>query len=196
MYEALGEDAIEEIKKNPYVLVDITYGVDFFKIDKMALEIGIDVNSYQRIGAGIRYGLILASYNGNTCVEKEALYEFVKNKLSTKEEYIDEVVINLKMTGKIVEEKIDNKEWIFLEEFCRIEKNIATRLYMMQKTQNIKHIKSFNSFLDKEESLLAITLSPKQKEALKQVNKSNVSIITGGPGTRKNNNYKSFNRYI
>ncbi len=196
VYEALGEDAIEEIKKNPYVLVDITYGVDFFKIDKMALEIGIDVNSYQRIGAGIRYGLILASYNGNTCVEKEALYEFVKNKLSTKEEYIDEVVINLKMTGKIVEEKIDNKEWIFLEEYCRIEKNIATRLYMMQKTQNIKHIKSFNSFLDKEESLLAITLSPKQKEALKQVNKSNVSIITGGPGTRKNNNYKSFNRYI
>jgi len=127
---------------------------------------------------------------------KEALYEFVKNKLSTKEEYTDEVVINLKMTGKIVEEKIDNKEWIFLEEFYRIEKNIATRLYMMQKTQNIKHIKSFNSFLDKEESLLAITLSPKQKEALKQVNKSNVSIITGGPGTRKNNNYKSFNRYI
>ena len=63
------------------------------------------------------------------------------------------------MTGKIVEEKIDNKEWIFLEEFCRIEKNIATRLYMMQKTQNIKHIKSFNSFLDKEESLLAITLN-------------------------------------
>ena len=79
VYEALGEDAIEEIKKNPYILVDITYGVDFFKIDKMALEIGIDINSYQRIGAGIRYGLILASYNGNTCVEKEALYQIKKN---------------------------------------------------------------------------------------------------------------------
>ena len=75
-------------------------------------------------------------------------------------------------------------------------KNIATRLYMMQKTQNIKHIKSFNLVLDKEESLLAITLSPKQKEALKQVNKSNVSIITGGLGTRKTTIIKSFNRNI
>lgn len=83
-----------------------------------------------------------------------------------------------------------------LEEFYRIEKNIATRLYMMQKTQNIKHIKAFNSYLDKEESLLAINLSPKQKEALKQVNKSNVTIITGGPGTRKNNDYKGINRYL
>ena len=36
---------------------------------------------------------------------KEALYEFVKINYQQKEEYIDEVVINLKMTGKIVEEK-------------------------------------------------------------------------------------------
>ncbi len=196
VYEALGEDAIEEIKRNPYVLVDITYGVDFFKIDKMALEIGIDINSYQRIGAGIRYGLILASYNGNTCVKKANIYEFVKNKLSTDEKYIDEVLINLKMTGKIVEEKIENEDWIFLEEFYRLEKNIATRLYMMQKTSNIKHIKSFGNYLEKEENLLSIKLSEKQKEALKEVNNSNVTVITGGPGTRKNNDNKSIARYL
>lgn len=185
VYEVLGEDAIEEIKKNPYVLIDITYGVDFFKIDKMALDLGINVNSYQRIAAGIRYGLILASYNGNTCVEKESLYSFVKDKLSTDEKYIDEVMINLKSTGKIVEEEIDGKEWIFLEEFYRVEKNIATRLYMMMRSQNTKYIKSFETILEKEESLLDIQLSEKQKEALKEVNNSNVSIITGGPGTGK-----------
>lgn len=196
VYEALGNDAIDEIKKNPYVLVDITYGVDFFKIDKMAIDIGIDINSYQRIGAGIRYGLILASYNGNTCVEKESLYDFVKNKLSVEEKYIDEVMINLKATGKIIFETFNEKEWVFLEEFYRVEKNIAQRLYMMMKTQNAKYIKSFDDILAKEECLLEIILSEKQKEALKEVNNSNVSIITGGPGTRKNYNYKSINRYL
>ncbi len=185
VYEALGNDAIEEIKRNPYVLVDITYGVDFFKIDKMALEIGIDVNSYQRIGAGIRYGLILASYNGNTCVEKNNLYEFVKNKLSVEEKYIDEVIINLKSTGKIVEEETDDKTWIFLEELYRVEKNIAQRIYMMMKTKNVKYIKSFSEQLEKEEMFLQMILSEKQKEALKEVNESNISIITGGPGTGK-----------
>lgn len=184
VYEVLGKDAIEEITQNPYVLVDITYGVDFFKIDKMALDIGIDANSYQRIGAGIRYGLILASYNGNTCVEKEKLYEFVENKLSVDLKYIDEVVINLKATGKIIVETIDEKDWIFLEEFYRVEKNIAQRIYMMMKTQNIKYIKSFNEMLEKEEIFLEMTFSEKQKEALKEVNNSNVTIITGGPGTR------------
>ena len=193
VYEALGEDAIEEIKLNPYILVDLTYGVDFFKIDKMALEVGINVNSFERIAAGIRYALILASYNGNTCVEKQNLYDFVTSKLDVETKYVEEVLINLKSIGKIEIEEIEETEWVFLQEFSRVESNITQRLYMMLKTKNMKFLKSFESDLDKEESFLDINLSEKQKEALKQVNESNVSIITGGPGTRKNNNYKSFN---
>ena len=196
VYEALGEDAIEEIKLNPYILVDLTYGVDFFKIDKMALEVGINVNSFERIGAGIRYALILASYNGNTCVEKENLYDFVTTKLDVESKYVDEVMINLKSVGKIDTEEIEGKEWVFLQEFAKVESNIAQRIYMMLKTKNMKHLKSFEADLDKEETFLDISLSKKQKEALKQVNNSNVSIITGGPGTRKNNDYKSINRYL
>ena len=188
VYEALGEDAIEEIQANPYILIDITYGVDFFKIDKIALEIGIDVNSYQRIGAGIRYGLIVSSYNGNTCVEKEKLYEFVRKKLNVEDKYIDEVMINLKAVNKVVEEQIDGKSWIFLDEFYRLERNIATRIYMMMRSKNVKYIKTFDLELEKVESQLAINLSDKQKEALKEVNNSNVTIITGGPGTRKDYN--------
>jgi len=193
VYEALGEDAIEEIKLNPYILVDLTYGVDFFKIDKMALEVGINVNSFERIAAGIRYALILASYNGNTCVEKQNLFDFVTSKLDVETKYVEEVLINLKSIGKIEIEEIEETEWVFLQEFSRVESNITQRLYMMLKTKNMKFLKSFESDLDKEESFLDINLSEKQKEALKQVNESNVSIITGGPGTRKNNNYKSFN---
>ena len=39
------KDAIEKIEQNPYILVDIVYGVDFKKIDKIAMEIGIAVDS-------------------------------------------------------------------------------------------------------------------------------------------------------
>ena len=159
----------------------------------MALEVGINVNSFERIAAGIRYALILASYNGNTCVEKQNLFDFVTSKLDVETKYVEEVLINLKSIGKIEIEEIEETEWVFLQEFSRVESNITQRLYMMLKTKNMKFLKSFESDLDKEESFLDINLSEKQKEALKQVNESNVSIITGGPGTRKNNNYKSFN---
>ena len=44
--------------------------------------------------------------------------------------------------------------------------------------------------MKKQEKLLDIELSEKQKEAVEAINDNNVCIITGGPGTRKNNNNK------
>ena len=40
-----GVNAIHAIEENPYVLIDITYGVDFKKIDKMAMDLGLPYNS-------------------------------------------------------------------------------------------------------------------------------------------------------
>ena len=71
VYDALGKDAIEKIEENPYILIDIVYGVNFQKLDRIALEIGVSKNSDHRIKSGIKYALIMASYNGNTCVQKE-----------------------------------------------------------------------------------------------------------------------------
>ena len=96
IYDKLGANAVEKIEDNPYILVDIAYGVDFFKIDKIAIKLGIEINSFERIKAGIKYALLLASYNGNTCVEKNVLVNFVKNKLNANEEYIEENLISLK----------------------------------------------------------------------------------------------------
>ena len=68
VYEKLGQDAIPKIEKNPYILLDITYGVDFKKIDKMAMDLGIDKQSTSRISSAIKYSLILAGNNGNSAV--------------------------------------------------------------------------------------------------------------------------------
>ena len=49
-----GKDAVQKIDENPYVLVDIVYGIDFNKIDKIALEIGIPKDKDFRIKSGIK----------------------------------------------------------------------------------------------------------------------------------------------
>lgn len=77
VYEVLGKDAIEKIEENPYILIDITYGVDFKKIDKIAIDLGIAYNDDKRIKSAIKYGIILSSNNGNTCVREENLIKFV-----------------------------------------------------------------------------------------------------------------------
>ena len=65
IYDLLGSTAIDKIESNPYILIELTRGVDFKRIDKMALDLGIDNNNSERVKSGIKYGLIRAKYNGH-----------------------------------------------------------------------------------------------------------------------------------
>ena len=185
VYKSFGKDAIEQIEKNPYMLLDITYGVDFKKIDKMALDLGIAVNSNERIESAIKYSLALSSQNGNTCVEKENLVKFVETLLDVNEEDVENSLINLKAQTKIYIEKENNGTWVYLDTFYICEKNIADKLFALNEAKNIKKIKDFKTKFHKEEEKSDIILSNKQKEAIQTVNENNVCIITGGPGTGK-----------
>ncbi len=185
VYQKFGKDAIVEIEENPYMLLDITYGVDFKKIDKMALDLGVKVNSIQRIESAIKYSLAISSQNGNTCVEEENLIEFVINLLDVQREDIEDALINLKAQAKIYIEEMNGNIWVYLDTFYVCEKNIADKLIVLNESKNIKEIKDFDMKFKKEEDIVDITLSEKQKEAIKAVNDNNVCVITGGPGTGK-----------
>jgi len=179
-----GENAIEEIEKNPYVLLDITYGVDFKKIDKMAIDLGVSQNDLKRIESAIKYSLILSSNNGNTCVLKNNLIQFVVNLLDVSSEDVEDGMINLKAQNKIYIEDRGEK-WVYLNTFYICEKNIAEKLIALKNYKNVKEVKNFEKKFKNIEKDSNIYLSEMQKEALQAVNDNNVCVITGGPGTGK-----------
>ena len=186
IYKDLGQNAIEEIKKNPYILVDKVRGIDFKQIDKMAMDIGIEVQNDSRVRSGIKYSLNLVSYNGHCCIIKENLIEFVKNLLGVPKEIIEDEIINLKVNEEIaVEKRKDETEWVYLIPFYKAEDNIVTRLMIIDTSRNVKKIPNIDKELKEIEKNDKIELSEKQVEAIKAVNDNNVCIITGGPGTGK-----------
>ena len=186
IYKDLGQNAIEEIKKNPYILVDKVRGIDFKQIDKMAMDIGIEVQNDSRVRSGIKYSLNLVSYNGHCCIIKENLIEFVKNLLGVPNEIIEDEIINLKVNEEIaVEKREDETEWVYLIPFYKAEDNIVTRLMIIDTSRNVKKISNIEKELKEIEKNDRIELSEKQVEAIKAVNDNNVCIITGGPGTGK-----------
>ena len=186
VYDVLGKDAVEKIEENPYILVDIVYGVDFRKIDRIALEIGVPKTSEYRIKSGIKYALLTSSYNGNTCVLRDNLVDFVESVLEVSKEEINDELVNLNVKQEIyIEERESGEEWIYLYPFYKAELNITERLCKLDESQNVKKIKNFETEIRIQEKLLDIELSEKQFEAIKQINDHNICIITGGPGTGK-----------
>lgn len=196
VYDALGREAISKIEENPYILVDIAYGVDFNKIDKIALQIGIAGDSDERVKSGIKYALLVASYNGNTCVIEENLVQYVEQILEVNRENIQNNLIALNMTQEIVIEKRGEEDWIYLYPFYKAEKNISDRLELLKNCENVKYIKNFEKEIKNQEKNIGIELSEKQFEAIKQVNEHNISIITRWTGNRENNNYQMFDRNL
>lgn len=185
VYDALGVNAVEKIQENPYCLVDIVYGINFNNIDRIAMQIGIPLDSDYRIKSGIKYALLVASYNGNTCVEKENLLQYVESILDVDKERIEENLINLNIASEIHIIKKDELDWVFLEPLYKAEKNIAERLLILRDSNNTKQMKDFQKEIKKHEKLIDIELSEKQFDAIMQINENNVCIITGGPGTGK-----------
>lgn len=185
IYDLLGINAIEQIESNPYILIDMARGVDFKQIDQMALKLGISYDNQKRVESGIKYGLIKATYNGNSCVIKQNLIEYVISLLDVTTEAVEDNIINLKAKDEIIIEKRDEFEWIYLENFYSVEKEIATRIIRLDKSKNLKKIENIENALKDIEKKSSIELSEKQREAVLSINDSNVTIITGGPGTGK-----------
>lgn len=185
VYDKFGTEAIEKIKADPYVLVDLAKNVDFKQIDKMALELGISYDNQNRVESGIKYSLMLGTYSGHSCIVKDNLIEFVINLLDVSTENIEDGLIDLSAKKQIVTEERDGIEYIYLYNFYEIEEEIAVRIKRLQTSKNVKKIEKIKEKLRHIEKNSKIELSDKQIEALELVNNNNVTIITGGPGTGK-----------
>ena len=185
VYDALGINAVEKIQENPYILVDIVYGINFNNIDKIAMQIGIPLDSDYRIKSGIKYALLVASYNGHTCVLKQNLIDYTKSILEVDEERIEDNLINLNVNSEIHIVVENHEEYVFLEQLYKAETKISEKLLTLRDCDNVKFIQNFDAEIKKHEEKIDIELSEKQFEAVKQINENNVCIITGGPGTGK-----------
>lgn len=191
IYKKLGENAIEKIEADPYVLVELSNKVDFVQIDKMALKIGMEYDNEKRIRSGIKYALLRVTYNGHCAVLYENLVDFARELLGVSEDAIDSSLINMKAKEEIYIEERGNEDWIYLSTYYKAEKNIAEKLMELREYKNINAVENLDRKLKKIEKTQKIELSDKQKEAVKLVNDNNVCVITGGPGTGKTTIIKS-----
>ena len=169
VYKKLGEGALERISENPYILVDVASKVNFEKVDRIAMEMGVEESNYKRIRSGIKYGLEKIGLNGNSCALYDNLIKYEQDLLRVDINNIEEAIIQMKAKEEIVlDDRPDVKEWVYSKNFYEAEKNIAEKIVGLRNADNID-----------------IELSEKQREAIESINEHNVCIITGGPGTGK-----------
>ena len=184
IYETLGVSAIDVIKENPYALLEFVNKLDFKTTDKLALSLNIPKNNKERIKSGILYILTWYLFNeGSTCLEIKFLEEQTSKLLQISIEDIDIILKNMIALGIVTTDTIGGIDYVYRQSIYLAEQNIASKIINMTKSKT--KIRALDEKINKVCEDLSIVPSEEQLEAIKNSMKTNISVITGGPGTGK-----------
>ncbi len=189
-YKIYGQDVIERIKENPYLLCEEPIEVNFERADKLAYSLQMRQEDSYRIRAGIIYILHHNMNNGHTCLPKDKLLEAASNFLEIALEQICEVLEELLIEGTLQLDIINDREFIFTNKMHQIEVYSAERILMMLKFPP-KKIKGAEGYIDAIEKKYQIKYAELQRKAIIMALEVGLLILTGGPGTGKTTTLKS-----
>jgi exodeoxyribonuclease V alpha subunit len=189
-----GRDALAIIRSDPYQLASDIPGIDFAVSDRIAQNIGIDINIYDRVQAFILHILREAAAEGHVFVHEKNIFNRICAHDNIDFATVEESLEDLSASHDI---KIDdfsdktNGRGIYLTQMWQAENAIAGRLTAMLSVPMGPVLHAINEVLAEVEDQLIISLSPEQREVLETITTLRVSIITGGPGTGKTTLIKS-----
>lgn len=186
VYDKYGSDALEVIKKNPYILLyaDASYTL----CEQIAYKLGIKEYDKKRIEAIVRHSIINNEKNGNTIISFTALCKKVKfyekragmgyktNPLFVAEEILSDKYHIEEYDNEIhvAFEKTNISEDIIVSEIRRLIG--VSSIYNEERQYNLERIQEKNGIIYNSE----------QREVIhNSTERSGICIITGGPGTGK-----------
>ena len=197
IYEEFGNDTLQIIQSDPYRLADTMFGVGFKKADQLALGMGIETNSRERVRSGIRYALEQIAKDGSTYAPRDVLIERTMELLNISD--VDRARISAVLDAQIVgnhlkqafltgddDEAIDA---IYLPIYYHSERGCTERMVgLLDHSSAIledRRVRNWDDLLHDLAQQNDITLSPEQQTAVYYALTQKVSVLTGGPGTGK-----------
>lgn len=172
----LGPSALAQIRDNPYRLAQEVRGIGFAWADRLAQEMGIAADAPVRRQAAVLHVLEQAMGEGHCYLPEETLAHQVAALL----QHEPDVRALREWTQPLVSERrvAWEKDRVALRWLYQAEEELALRLKKLVSIQRPPLLWSWE-----EDDNLPLSLG--QQQALQQVTRSAVTVITGGPGTGK-----------
>ena len=171
------------VKKHPYQLCDMA-GIGFKTADHIAMSMGFDQLSTERVDEGLLYTLADAESKGHLCMEK---HEFVKAclKILDTPALTAEMVANRAARLVFGGQLVSYQGNVYRAKTAHVEEQLASDIHQQMKYRKMHSYGDLDAAIDAEEQKLKMKFALEQREAVKMALTQGLSIITGGPGTGK-----------
>ncbi len=195
IYKTYGDSAVEQVLNDPYRLARDVRGIGFKTADQIARNLGLPLDSPERIAAGLAYALNTLNEEGHVFAPRSLAVETASELLEVPVEACDAAVERLQRNEEIVIEEVptgtDVKvEALYLPPMYYSEKGAARRILNMTGTTASRLWANrpkldWETFFQRLAAEGNVKLSDQQKDSVRAALNNKVSVLTGGPGTGK-----------
>lgn len=191
IYKTYGNESLTKIQSNPYRLIDDIWGVGFKTADKIALKLGLEATSIERIKAAVVFTLTQLTDKGNLY----GIVAHVKQEVITLLELPEEsgqLLLKQALNELYAQTKIkliskEEEHYLSLPQFYFSEKGIANKITHLLNYRSLKERFDidiiYNTIRHPDEN--QVELNNDQQHGIITALQHKITIITGGPGTGK-----------
>ena len=180
-----GAGAIDKLKENPYDMASEVRGIGFKTADRIALALGLEKNSPQRLRAGIEYAITKISAMGHTCVDLHTLATQTADLLQIEQATIQTLLDELIYSKRLRTEECYDTQLVYPEYLYQAECIVARRLLKLRDQARPVDAVDVQKVIERWQKQENIELADVQVQAIESAVSHGVLVLTGGPGTGK-----------
>jgi len=185
IYKTYGEESIEKLQHNPYILARDIRGIGFKIADQIAQKLGIPPDSLHRSQAGLAHSLLVATGQGHCGLPESLLIEETTNLLEVPCEVVESGLRQALADRAVLREMLWEKPFIFLPALKEAEEGIARRARRMAREPVSYPPIDVSRALDWLATQSKLSLAASQIMAVRSALTHRLMILTGGPGVGK-----------
>ena len=183
-YKRYGEQTMELLYDDPYLLMDDGLEAPFGAVDRFAVELGVAGDDPRRIEAGILFELRYNLTAGHSFLPEDKLVDATAQLLTVEPQTVRDGIERLLGAERLVRSELAGITVDYLPELYHAEVYCARRLLELSE-RSCAEPKGLDKLVRNAEIEGGIRYSECQRQAIRDAAGHSLLIITGGPGTGK-----------
>jgi len=185
IHKQYGDRSFTVLKTDPYQLSLDIWGVGFKTADQIALKLGMDPASLERVKAYILYILEKDNEQGHIFSLAAEAGERCVADLEVAAEKVEAALAALIKAKRIVTEDLPDGQALYLPFFYQAQEEVVRSIHRLAGFPCRPPDFDLDQAIAATEAAQRIAFSPLQRQAIKESFERKILVITGGPGTGK-----------
>lgn len=187
VHKKFGAECMEIIQKNPYRLTEIEL-IGFLKADEIAMKVGVSVESPYRLNACLHHVLRETCYGHGHCYvpEGELVHKALAALNHTGKQAVQEESVRYELDLMAAHDQVVWEDGaVYPKHLYVYETKLAHKLACLAGRSGGAMPSGVESIIRQYQTQQGIVLAEKQREAIRELFRQQLLVITGNPGTGK-----------